>query len=534
MILDPITKVPTNRIIIKRSSPACFKRLVAKSALDRWVEIRSPCRKLDLSGMLNHRVLVTKNFDLEAQSTEMKTVEHDCVVIGGGPGGYVAAIRAAQLGMNTACVDENDVFGGTCLRVGCIPSKALLESSHLYHESQSALKDHGIDAGDVKLDLAKMLARKDKIVSQLTGGVSMLLKRNKVTAYNGRGKLTAVDTAAVETKDGPVSIRAKNIILATGSRPWTMPGVELDGDRIGDSTAALNYPEVPKKLVVIGGGYIGLELGSVWNRLGSEVIVLEAMDRVLAGLDHEIGQIAVRTFSKQGIEFQTGKWVESAKLDGDQCVVKCKDSDPITCDRVLLSTGRVPCSDELGLEGVGIETDKRGFIPVDENFQTAVRGVYAIGDLIGGAMLAHKASEEGIVCIERISGMKSHVNYDAIPAIVYTHPEIASVGKTEEQLKEAGVEYIKGICPYGASGRAMALGDTTGRVKVLADAKTDRVLGVHIIGARAGDLIAEAVAAMEFGASSEDIARCCHAHPTLSELMHEAAMAVSKRAIHTA
>lgn len=464
----------------------------------------------------------------------MKIVEHDCVVLGGGPGGYVAAIRAAQLGLDTACIDENEVFGGTCLRVGCIPSKALLESSHLYHESQTQLQNHGIQCSGVGLDLRAMLDRKDKIVSQLTSGIALLFKRKKVTGYNGRGRLTAVDTVQVQTAEGPVQIRAKHIILATGSRPATMRGIEMDGERIGDSTTALNYQEVPKKLVVIGGGYIGLELGSVWNRLGSQVIVLEAMDRVLAGLDHEIGQIAVRTFEKQGLEFRTGSWVESASVKGDRCIVQCKGAEPMECDRVLLSTGRVPCSDDLGLAAVGIETDQRGFIPVDENFQSAVQGVYAIGDLIGGAMLAHKASEEGIVCVERIMGMKSHVNYDAIPAVVYTHPEIASVGRTEEQLKEAGVDYVKGICPYGASGRALALGDTNGRVKILADAKTDRVLGVHIIGARAGDLIAEAVAAIEFGASSEDIARCCHAHPTLSELMHEAAMAVSKRAIHTA
>lgn len=464
----------------------------------------------------------------------MKQVEHDCVVVGGGPGGYVAAIRAAQLGLNTACVDENDVFGGTCLRVGCIPSKALLESSHLYQETQEHLGVHGIGVGQVQLDLQAMLQRKDKVVSQLTGGISMLLKRNKIAAYNGRGKLTAPDTVEVNTSDGPVALRAKHIILATGSRPATMRGIEMDGDLIGDSTTALNYPEVPKTLVVIGGGYIGLELGSVWNRLGSRVIVLEAMDRILAGLDKEIGQIASRVFAKQGLEFRTGSWVESATVENGKCIVKCKEGDPIECDRVLLSTGRIPCSDSLGLETVGIETDARGFVPVDGNFQTPVKGIYAIGDLIGGAMLAHKASEEGIVCVERITGMKSHVNHDAIPAVVYTHPEIASVGKTEEELKEAKVEYIKGICPYGASGRALALGDTNGRVKILADAKTDRVLGVHIIGARAGDLIAEAVGALEFGASSEDIARCCHAHPTLSELMHEAAMAVSKRAIHTA
>ena len=464
----------------------------------------------------------------------MSEVQHDVVVVGGGPGGYVAAIRAAQLGFNTACIDENDRFGGTCLRVGCIPSKALLESSHLFYEAQHGIAAHGVKVSDVQLDLAAMMKRKDQIVSQLTGGIDMLLKKNKVTAYRGRGKLTGVETVSVQTKDGPVSIKAKHILLATGSKPASMRGIEMDGTRIGDSTMALGFTEVPKRLVVIGGGYIGLELGSVWKRLGSEVIVLEAMDRILPGLDTEIGQIAHRVFEKQGIQFRTKSWVESARVEGDKCIVKCKDAEPIECDRVLLSTGRIPCSADLGLEAVGIETDKRGFIPVDKNFQTAVKGLYAIGDLIGGAMLAHKASEEGIVCIEGIAGVHSHVNYDAIPAIVYTSPEIASVGKTEEQLKEAGVEYIKGICPYGASGRAMALGETQGRVKILADAKTDRVLGVHIIGARAGDLIAEATAAMEFGASSEDIARCCHAHPTLSELLHEAAMAVSKRAIHTA
>lgn len=464
----------------------------------------------------------------------MSNVEHDVVVIGGGPGGYVAAIRAAQLGFNTACIDDNPVLGGTCLRVGCIPSKALLESSHLYHEAQHQLDQHGIALSAVQLDLAKMMERKNKIVAQLTSGIAMLLKRNKVTAYEGRGKLTGVDSVAVSTPSGPIQLRARHIILATGSRPAGMRGVETDGVHIGDSTTALQFSQVPQRLVVIGGGYIGLELGSVWQRLGSRVTVLEAMERILPGLDQEIGALAQRTFEKQGIEVRTGSWVESARFDGQQCVVKCKGSDPIYCDRVLLSTGRIPCSQDLGLEAVGIETDQRGFVPVDAHLQTAVQGIYAIGDLIGGAMLAHKASEEGIVCVERIAGMKSHVNYNAIPAVVYTHPEIASVGQTEEQLKAAGIEYAKGICPYGASGRAMALGDTQGRVKILADAKTDRVLGVHIIGARAGDLIAEATAAMEFGASSEDIARCCHAHPTLSELVHEAALAVSKRAIHTA
>ncbi len=462
------------------------------------------------------------------------TQQHDCVVVGGGPGGYVAAIRAAQLGWKTALVDENDVLGGTCLRVGCIPSKAMLESSHVYHASKHDLADHGVQVGSVQLDLQSMLARKDKVVSQLTGGVAMLIKRNKITAYRGRGKLVAPDAIEVATADGPQRVQAKHIILATGSRPATMRGITMDGDRIGDSTTALGYSQVPDKLVVIGGGYIGVELGSVWSRLGSEVIVLEAMDRILAGLDHEIGQLAHHTFSKQGLEFRTGSWVESATVEGGKCIVRCKDANPIECDRVLVAAGRTPCSNDLGLEAVGIETDRRGFVPVDSNFQTPVPGIYAIGDLIGGAMLAHKASEEGIVCVERLHGMGSHVNYDAIPAVVYTDPEIASVGKTEEQLKEEKIPYAKGICPYGASGRALALGETGGRVKVLAHADTDRVLGVHIIGARAGDLIAEAVAAMEFGASSEDIARCCHAHPTLSELMHEASLAVSKRAIHTA
>ena len=464
----------------------------------------------------------------------MKQVEHDVVILGGGPGGYVAAIRAAQLGLTVACIDENDRFGGTCLRVGCIPSKALLESSHLFHESKSHFAAHGIKASGIELDLAAMLSRKDKIVDQLTGGIDMLLKRKKVIPYRGRGKLLDPDTVVVEGKTESVALRAKHIILATGSRSATMRGVEEDGQRIGNSTMALNFPSVPEHLVVIGAGYIGLELGSVWQRLGSRVTVLEALPRIMPGMDAEIAQLAQRTFEKQGLEFRLESWVEGARVDGKRCIVTCKGAEPISCDRVLVAAGRVPCSNDIGLETVGIETDRRGFIAVDENFQTGVQGIYAVGDLIGGAMLAHKASEEGIVCVERITGMKSHVNYDAIPGVAYTHPEVASVGKTEEQLKEAGIAYVKGICPYGANGRALALGESQGRVKILADAKSDRVLGVHIIGARAGDLIAEATAAIEFGASSEDIARCCHAHPTLSEIVHEAALAVAGRAIHTA
>ena len=464
----------------------------------------------------------------------MKIQEHDVVVLGGGPGGYVAAIRAAQLGMNAACIDDNSKFGGTCLRVGCIPSKALLESSHIYHDTKHGLSTHGIAVDNVRLDLAAMMKRKDQVVQTLTGGIDLLFKKNKVTAYRGRGKITAPGTIVVNTETEPIMIRAKHIILATGSRPASMRGVEEDGDLIGNSTAALSYPSVPETFVVIGGGYIGLELGSVWNRLGSKVIVLEAMNRILPGMDNELSQLAQRIFSRQGIDFRLNSWVESAKVENGKCVVRCKDAEPIHCDRVLLAAGRVPNSQDIGLESVSIATDKRGFITVDDNYQTSAKGIYAVGDIIGGAMLAHKAMEEAVICVEKLAGIHSHFNYDCIPAIVYTHPEIATVGKTEEQLKEAGIEYRKGVGAYGANGRARTLGDIEGRVKILADAKTDRVLGVHIIGARAGDLIAEAAVSIEFGASSEDIARSCHAHPTLAETMHEAALAVDSRAIHSA
>jgi dihydrolipoamide dehydrogenase len=462
----------------------------------------------------------------------MKTVRHELVVLGGGPAGYVAAIRAAQLGVDVACIDENARFGGTCLRVGCIPSKALLESSHLYEEARHRLTDHGIQVSGVDLDLDALMSRKDKIVDTLTGGIDMLFKKRGVVPYRGRGRFRDVNSIAVDG-ESPMLVQGDQILICAGSRPAKLRSVEEDKDRIGNSTTALSFPDVPKRLVVIGGGYIGLELGSVWNRLGSEVIVLEALDRILPGIDDEIAAMAHRTFKKQGIEFRTGTFVESARREGDQCVVAIKDGDPILCDRVLLATGRAPATDNLGLESIGLETDRHGFIAVNEEFETAVESVYAAGDCIGGAMLAHKAMEEAVVCVERMAGIKSHVNYDVIPAIVYTHPEIASVGKTEHQLTEAGIEYKKGVCPFGANGRARTLGDPEGRVKILAEANTDRVLGVHIIGARAGDLIAEAAAAMEFGASSEDIARTCHAHPTLSEAVHEASLDVDGRAIHT-
>lgn len=454
----------------------------------------------------------------------------DLVVLGGGPGGYVAAIRAAQLGLKVAVIDENPQFGGTCLRVGCIPSKALLESSHLLVEARDHMVEHGIMATKLTVDLSAMMKRKAKIVDTLTGGINMLLKRNKVTTYVGRGKLLGAGKISVSTGD---HLAAKHIIIATGSVPMQLPGIDFDGDIIGDSTTALSYSNVPKTLVVIGGGYIGLELGSVWNRLGSKVIVLEGMDRVLPGLDQEVARIAKRTFEKQGLEFHTSMWVESAKQTDKGCEVKCKGADPIVCDRVLVSAGRSPNTKEIGLDEAGVKVDQRGFIEVDQDLKTSAAGVYAIGDCIGGAMLAHKASEEGVACVERIATGHGHVNYDAIPAIVYTHPEIAMVGKTEEELKEAGIKYRKGSCPFGANGRARAIGDVDGKIKIIADAQTDRILGVHAIGVHAGDLIAEAAIAMNFGASSEDLARCCHAHPTLSEIMQEAALAVDGRAIHT-
>ena len=454
----------------------------------------------------------------------------DLVVLGGGPGGYVAAIRGAQLGLKSAVIDENQKFGGTCLRVGCIPSKALLESSHLLVEARDHMVEHGISATKLTVDLSAMMRRKSSVVDTLTGGISQLLKKNKVTAIVGRGKL--VGSNQIEVAGGE-TVTAKNIIIATGSVPMALPGIELDGDRVGDSTAALSYTSVPKRLVVVGGGYIGLELGSVWSRLGSEAIVLEAMDKVLGGLDQEIARAAQRTFEKQGLQFRTNMWVESVVRDGDRCKVNIKGTDSIDCDRVLVAAGRTPNTGSIGLKEAGVETDQRGFIVTNADLQTSVPGVYAIGDCIGGAMLAHKASEEGIATVEHIVNGVGHVNYDTIPAIVYTHPEIASVGRTEEQLKADDIKYKKGSCPFGANGRARAMGGAEGKVKILADATTDRILGVHAIGPRAGDLIAEAAIAMNFGASSEDLARCCHAHPTLSEIMQEAALAVSKRAIHT-
>lgn len=457
--------------------------------------------------------------------------QHDLVVIGAGPGGYVAAIRAAQLGMNVACIEKENALGGTCLRVGCIPSKALLEASELYRMATGHLSEYGVNVEGVKLDLPKMLQRKDQIVTTLCKGIDGLFRKNKITRYTGHGRIVAPGRVQI---DGPQAqeVSAKNIIIATGSISAPLKGVEVDEKLIGTSTEALSYPEVPGHLVVIGAGVIGLELGCVWARLGSKVTILEYLDRILPGMDTELATEAQRIFKKQGLDFRLGVRVTGARVKDGRCVVECDGQEPIDCDRVLLAVGRLPNTGDLGLDALNVARTNRGFIQVDRHFQTSIPGIYAIGDAIPGPMLAHKAEEEGVACAEGLAGKYCHVNYDAIPGVVYTDPEIASVGKTEEQLKDAGIPYRKGSFPFIANARAKALGQTEGRVKMLAHAETDRILGVHILGPRAGDLIAEAAVAIEFGASSEDIARSSHAHPTLAEVVKEAAFAVDGRAIH--
>ncbi len=457
--------------------------------------------------------------------------QHDLVVIGAGPGGYVAAIRAAQLGLDVACIEKEPALGGTCLRVGCIPSKALLESSERYHEARHSFADIGIQVDGVRLDLPRMLAKKDSVVQALTQGVRFLFKKNKVTHYSGHGRFTGPGRILVEGAE-PVELEARHFVIATGSSVAPLRGVELDGDRVGTSTEALSYREVPAHLVVIGAGVIGLELGSVWCRLGAKVTVLEYLDRILPGTDAEIAAEAQKVLAKQGLEFRLGSRVTGARATARGAIVEVAGAESIECDRVLLSVGRVPNTDRLGLDAIGLRTDDRGRVPVDEHFRTPISGVHAIGDVIRGPMLAHKAEDEGVACVEHIVTGYGHVNYDAIPNVVYTHPEIATVGKSEEELTEAGVAYKKGTFPFVANGRARALGCTDGRVKILADARTDRVLGVHILGPRAGDMIAEVVAAIEFHASAEDIARTCHAHPTLAEVVKEAALNVEGRALH--
>lgn len=456
----------------------------------------------------------------------------DLIVVGAGPGGYVAAIRASQLGMKVAVVEREQKLGGTCLRVGCIPSKALLETSELYEQSQKHFAERGLIVQGVTLDIAKMMSHKDSVVSTLDGGIQGLLKKNKVERFFGHGKLKGGGVVEV-SGNASATITGKKILIATGSVSSSLPGIQPDGDRIGTSTEAIAWPEVPEHLVVIGAGVIGLELGTVWRRLGAKVTVLEYLPRILPGVDEQVANEAKKIFEKQGLTFKLGTKVTSVTAAGKTCTITMEGAEPITCDRVLVAVGRKPCTDNLGLAEAGVQTDKRGFIQVNAGYQTTAAGVYAVGDVIGGAMLAHKAEEEGIACVEKMATGHGHINYGNIPAVIYTSPEIASAGANEDALKAAGIKYKAGRFSFAANGRARAAGHTDGFVKVLADEATDRVLGVHIIGAHAGELIHEAAVAMEFGASSEDIARCCHAHPTLSEAVKEAAMAVDKRAIHS-
>ncbi|HAI97618.1 MAG: dihydrolipoyl dehydrogenase [Cycloclasticus sp.] len=466
----------------------------------------------------------------------------DVVVIGGGPGGYVAAIRCAQLGLNTACVDEftgkdgKPSLGGTCLNVGCIPSKALLESSHHYEQLNHGLDNHGIKVTGLKIDVPTMINNKDEVVSRLTGGISGLFKANKVTSFHGRGKLMAGKQVEITTATGEVSlISAESIILATGSRPIDIPSAPVDDKNIVDSTGALNFDKAPDKLGVIGAGVIGLELGSVWNRLGSEVVLLEAQDTFLPPVDSKIAAEAKRQYKKQGLDIKMSARVTKAVSKGKKVTVNYEDASgehTIELDKLIVSVGRRPNTDNLFAPEFPIELDERGFIEVDELWQTSQPCVYAIGDLIRGPMLAHKASEEGVAVAEVIYGEEPDINYDVIPSVIYTNPEIAWVGQTEQQLKSAGEKIKVGMFPFSASGRAQAMGDTTGMVKIISSEETDQILGVHVIGPQASELIAEAVLAMEYSASTEDLALTVHAHPTLSEALHEAALAVDKRALH--
>jgi dihydrolipoamide dehydrogenase len=462
----------------------------------------------------------------------------DLIVIGGGPGGYVAAIKAGQLGMKVTCVEKRGTLGGTCLNVGCIPSKALLNASHMYHDAQHAFADKGIKVDNLSYDWPTMQGAKDKAVTGLTSGIEGLFKKNKVNYVKGEGKITGQGQVTVTLNDGgPETLSAKNIIIATGSEPSTIPGVDIDEEHVVSSTGALSLKEVPKKMVLIGGGVIGLEMGSVYSRLGTEVTCVEFLDRVLPMEDHEVSKIFMTTLKKQGFTFKMKHAVKSVEMKGDSLIVTAEDmkkneTTTLECDKVLVATGRRPNTDNLGLEEVGIAKDKIGRVIVDDHFKTNMEGVYAIGDVIAGPMLAHKAEEEGIACVEMLAGLGGHVNYDCIPGVVYTHPEVASVGKTEQALKEEGIKYTVGKFPFMANSRARTNDDAAGQVKFLADAETDRILGIHIVGPNAGELIAEGVLAMEYGASCEDIGRTCHAHPTLSEAFKEAAMAAYDKPIH--
>lgn len=467
-------------------------------------------------------------------------MQYDVIVIGSGPGGYVAAIRSAQLGLKTAMIEKYATFGGTCLNVGCIPSKALLDSSEHFHNAQHTFKEHGIDIKDLKVNIKQMISRKNEVIAQNTAGITFLMKKNKVDTYEGVGSFKDKNTIKIKlTKGGEQEITGKNVIIATGSKPTALPFLPVDKKRIITSTEALNLTEVPKTLTVIGGGVIGLELGSVYARLGTKVTVVEFADSIIATMDGSLGKELQRVLKKTlGMEFLLGHKVTGAKNNGKSTTVEAVDPKGNTVkvegDYCIVAVGRTAYTEGLGLENIGIKLEERGKkIPVNVHLETSVKGVYAIGDVITGAMLAHKAEEEGVFVTETIAGQKPHINYNLIPGVVYTWPEVASVGFTEEQLKADGKKYKTGSFPFKASGRAKASMDTDGFVKVLADAATDEILGVHMIGPRVADMIAEAVVAMEFRASAEDIARICHAHPTYTEAFKEAALAATdNRAIH--
>jgi dihydrolipoamide dehydrogenase len=462
---------------------------------------------------------------------------YDLIVIGSGPGGYVGAIRAAQLGMKVAVVEKDKTFGGTCLNVGCIPSKALLHASELYEEAGHDFPKMGIQVGNRALDLPAMMKFKDEGVDGNVKGVAFLFKKNKIDSYQGVGRITAPGQVEVKAADGKTeTLETKAIVIATGSDVAKLRGIDIDEKRIVSSTGALVLDEVPARLLVVGAGVIGLELGSVWRRLGSEVVVVEFLDRILPGMDLDVGRSFQRLLQKQGMTFKLSSKVTSVDSSGKRLKAQIEPAaggatETIEADVTLVAVGRVPFTEGLGLEAVGVAKDNRGRVIVDQHFQTNVAGIFAIGDVIAGPMLAHKAEDEGVAVAEILAGQAGHVNYDVVPNVVYTFPEVASVGKTEEELKDAGIVYNIGKFPFTANGRAKVNHQTDGFVKILADAKTDRVLGVHIVGTDAGNMIAEAAIAMEFGAASEDIARTCHAHPTLTEAVKEAALAVDKRSL---
>ncbi len=470
--------------------------------------------------------------------------EFDVLVIGGGPGGYVAAIRAAQLGFKTACCESNPYadpkgeprLGGTCLNVGCIPSKALLHTSHMFEEAGHAFADQGISVGTPKIDVATMVGRKNGIVDQLTGGIKGLFKKNKVTLLNGHGSFVAQGKEGWEIKVGEETVVARQVIVATGSKPRHLPNIPVDNKIVCDNVGALDINAVPKKLAVIGAGVIGLEMGSVWRRLGAEVTVLEAMPDFLAAADKDVAKEALKIFTKQGLNINLGVKISDVKVGKKGVVISYADKDgaeqSLEADRLIVSVGRIPNTDGLNAEAVGLKLNERGMIEVDDHCRSNLPGVWAVGDVVRGPMLAHKAMEEGVMVAEVMAGQAGHCDFNTVPWVIYTSPEIAWVGKTEQQLKDEGVDYRVGKIPFAFNGRAMGMAAPEGFVKMLADATTDRILGVHIVGANASEMIAEAVVAMEFAGSSEDLARICHAHPTMSEVIHEAGLAVLKRPLH--